>query len=47
MFLAGEVRRTADERPSYLKPRRFPPSWSIEEGETCYVVRDADGQVAF
>ena len=41
------VRRTADERPSYLKPRRFPPSWSIEESETCYVVRDADGQVAF
>jgi hypothetical protein len=25
-------------------PRRFPPPWSIEETDACYVVRDANGQ---
>ena len=25
-------------------PRRFPPPWSVEEQEACYVVRDHDGQ---
>ena len=25
-------------------PRRFPPPWSVEEDETYFVVRDADGQ---
>jgi hypothetical protein len=24
--------------------RRFPPPWSIEELDACYVVRDHDGQ---
>jgi hypothetical protein len=24
--------------------RRFPPPWSVEEQEACYVVRDHDGQ---
>ena len=24
--------------------RRFPPPWSAEEQEACYVVRDHDGQ---
>ena len=28
------------------EPRRFPPPWSVEESETCYV-RDANGQAAF
>jgi hypothetical protein len=25
-------------------PRRFPPPWSVEEGETYFVVKDNDGQ---
>ena len=24
--------------------RRFPPPWSVEEGETYFVVKDSDGQ---
>jgi len=24
--------------------RRFPPLWSVEEGETYFVVKDNDGQ---
>jgi hypothetical protein len=24
--------------------RRFPPPWTVEEGEACFVVRDAGGQ---
>jgi hypothetical protein len=24
--------------------RRFPPPWSVEEQEACFVVRDRDGQ---
>jgi hypothetical protein len=26
-------------------PRRFPPPWSAEETEACYIVRDHNGQV--
>jgi hypothetical protein len=25
-------------------PRRFPPPWSVEQGETYFVVKDSDGQ---
>jgi len=25
-------------------PRRFPPPWSVEELDACFVVRDASGQ---
>jgi hypothetical protein len=25
-------------------PRRFPPPWSVEETEACFIVRDANGQ---
>jgi hypothetical protein len=25
-------------------PRRFPPPWSVEESDACFVVRDANGQ---
>jgi len=25
-------------------PRRFPPPWSIEESEACFIVRDRDKQ---
>jgi hypothetical protein len=25
-------------------PRRFPPPWSIEELDACFVVRDSNGQ---
>ena len=31
-------------RLAMSSPRRFPPSWSIEELEACFVVRDHDGQ---
>ncbi len=26
-----------------METRRFPPPWSAEETEACYVVRDANG----
>jgi len=25
-------------------PRRFPPPWSIDESEACFIVRDGNGQ---
>jgi hypothetical protein len=27
-----------------MTARRFPPPWSVEEQEACFVVRDYDGQ---
>jgi hypothetical protein len=27
-----------------MTPRRFPPPWSVEELDACFVVRDHDGQ---
>jgi len=27
-----------------MAERRFPPPWSVEEGETYFVVKDASGQ---
>jgi len=27
-----------------MPSRRFPPPWSVEEQEACFVVRDYDGQ---
>jgi hypothetical protein len=27
-----------------LKPRRFPPPWSVEETDACFIVRDHSGQ---
>ena len=27
-----------------MPPRRFPPPWSVEELDACYVARDHDGQ---
>jgi hypothetical protein len=27
-----------------MTARRFPPPWSVEEGETYFVVKDANGQ---
>jgi len=27
-----------------MTQRRFPPPWSVEEQEACFVVRDYDGQ---
>jgi hypothetical protein len=27
-----------------MNGRRFPPPWSVEELEACFVVRDHDGQ---
>jgi hypothetical protein len=26
------------------EPRRFPPPWTVEETEACYIVRDVNGQ---
>ena len=26
------------------EPRRFPPPWSVEETDACFIVRDASGQ---
>jgi hypothetical protein len=30
--------------PAEMTDRRFPPPWSIEELDECFIVRDADGQ---
>ena len=30
--------------PPTVKPRRFPPPWSVEKLLTCFVVRDQNGQ---
>jgi hypothetical protein len=27
-----------------VTPRRFPPPWSVEETEACFIVRDHNGQ---
>jgi hypothetical protein len=27
-----------------MTPRRFPPPWSVEELDACYVARDDNGQ---
>jgi hypothetical protein len=27
-----------------VPPRRFPPPWTIEETDACFIVRDANGQ---
>jgi hypothetical protein len=26
------------------EPRRFPPPWSVDDTEACFIVRDANGQ---
>ena len=30
--------------PSAIKPRRFPPPWTVEETAACFTVRDGSGQ---
>jgi hypothetical protein len=30
--------------PERISPRRFPVPWSVEEGETYFVVKDGSGQ---
>ncbi len=30
--------------PAEMTPRRFPPPWSVEETDACFIVRDRDGQ---
>ena len=27
-----------------MPERRFPPPWSVEETDACFIVRDANGQ---
>jgi hypothetical protein len=27
-----------------MTPRRFPPPWSVEETDACFIVRDPNGQ---
>ena len=29
--------------PAGLTPRRFPPPWTVEETDACFIVRDANG----
>jgi len=29
--------------PTEVKPRCFPPPWSVEETEACFIVRDHNG----
>jgi hypothetical protein len=30
--------------PVAMPPRRFPPPWSVEETDACFIFRDASGQ---
>jgi len=30
--------------PQMISKRRFPPRWSVEETDACFIVRDANGQ---
>ena len=27
-----------------MNPRRFPPPWSVEDPDACYIIREANGQ---
>jgi hypothetical protein len=35
---------TAKALPCAMNSRRFPPPWSVEETDACFIVRDATGQ---
>ena len=30
--------------PAEVTPRRFPPPWTVEETDACFIVRDHNGQ---
>jgi hypothetical protein len=30
--------------PAEMTDRRFPPPWTLDEHDECFIVRDADGQ---
>ena len=39
------LQRTADVRLYRgMPPRRFPPPWSVEETDACFIARDKNGQ---
>jgi len=41
LFLAARLLKTAHNRQSSQQvTRRFPPPWSVEELDACFVVRD-------
>ncbi len=42
MFYSWLIDEDAESR--MLSSRRFPAPWSVDEQETCFVVRDHDGQ---
>jgi hypothetical protein len=35
--------RCVESRPTTM-PRRFPPPWSVDETDACFIVRDTNGQ---
>ena len=46
LFLMSPVKLRAMRGAFFIQlmSRRFPPPWSVEEQDACYVVRDHDGQ---
>ena len=40
----GEPTATVPEMTPPRPARRFPPPWSVEETDACFIVRDANGQ---
>jgi hypothetical protein len=40
---AGSPKQAPRLKNSTPDPRRFPPPWSVEETEPCFIVRDANG----
>jgi hypothetical protein len=37
-------RENSPPLPSFLCAGRFPPPWTVEETDACFIVRDANGQ---
>jgi len=40
------LRRDQAKPVACIGPRRFPPPWSVEELDACFVVRDHNGPAA-
>jgi hypothetical protein len=42
--LASVQQQASSYHPVMPSPRRFPPPWSIEERQACFIVKDGNGQ---
>jgi hypothetical protein len=44
VLAAGAACRRRYDLSFMPSPRRFPPPWSVDEQEACFILRDANGQ---